>query len=132
MRATLLLGQQSSENSKIGVQKIAERLDIPKHYLAKILQQLSKHNIISSVKGPNGGFYLSEKNMEKSLMEVVQCIDGLDAMTTCILGLKECSDGNPCPMHEHITGSRKKILSVLRTSNIRQAVQDVTDNNYVI
>lgn len=132
IRATLLLGRESSDDAKMGVQQIADQLDLPKHYLAKILQQLSKHGIISSVKGPNGGFYLSKSNLEKPLIDIIKCIDGPESLSACILGLPTCSDVNPCPLHNQILFWRQNILTTLGTKSVEKAVHDVSINNYII
>ena len=62
IRAVLYLSVHSSEDQKLGAREIAEAIDVPKPYLAKILQQLSKHKLISSSKGTGGGFYLTERD----------------------------------------------------------------------
>ena len=99
IRAVLYLAVHASEGKKAGVKEIAAALDVPKYFLAKILQQLSRNNLISSTKGPSGGFYLSGQNLEATLKEVVECIDGPDVFNSCILGLPVCSSENPCPLH---------------------------------
>ena len=66
IRAVLYLAVHSSLQKRLGVTEIASELEIPKHFLAKILQQLAKENLISSTKGPSGGFFLSKKNRESN------------------------------------------------------------------
>ena len=65
IRAVLYLAVHASEGKKVGVKDIAAALDVPKYFLAKILQQLSRNNLISSTKGPSGGFFLSEKTAKR-------------------------------------------------------------------
>ena len=99
IRAVTWLAVHSSDADKRGVTEIAEALDVPRHFLAKILQQLSRENLISSTKGPGGGFYLSDEDKNGSLDEVVKCLEGQDVFSGCILGLPACSSENPCPLH---------------------------------
>lgn len=94
----LLLNQ---ENDKLSVIKLATELDIPQPYLSKIMQQLSKGDIISSTKGRGGGFYLSPQNMKRPLIDIVICIEGHNVFDKCVLGLNQCSDDNPCLLHTH-------------------------------
>jgi len=63
--STLFLAEHANENKKISVKVIAESIDVPSPFLAKLFQQLVKGKIISSTKGPNGGFYLTKKSEEK-------------------------------------------------------------------
>lgn len=121
IRAVLYLAVHASEGKKVGVKDIAAALDVPKYFLAKILQQLSRNNLISSAKGPSGGFYLSEKNLEASLKEVVECIDGSDVFNACILGLPVCSSKNPCPLHVQAFAYREGLHYQLK----HQAIGDL-------
>ncbi len=94
----LLLNQ---DQDKLSVIKLATELDIPQPYLSKIMQQLSKGNIISSTKGRGGGFYLSNENLKRPLIDIVICIEGYNVFDKCVLGLNKCSDENPCMLHAH-------------------------------
>jgi Rrf2 family protein len=118
IRAVLFLAVNAAGGKKVGVKEIAAELDVPKYFLAKILQQLSKNNLISSVKGPSGGFFLDEQNLEATLEEVIKCIDGPDVFTSCILGLPVCSSENPCPLHVQAYAYREGLHYQLRNQAI--------------
>ncbi|MDO9036919.1 MAG: Rrf2 family transcriptional regulator, partial [Lutibacter sp.] len=96
--STLYLAEHSNEERKISVKEIAENIDIPSPFLAKLFQQLVRGKIISSTKGPHGGFYLSEKNKQKNVLDIIDNIDGLNKLNGCFLGLNECDSNNPCPV----------------------------------
>ena len=100
IRAVLYLAIEGSAKRKLGVKEIAEALTIPRPFLAKLLQQLSREGLITSVKGPYGGFFLSEENLQNSIQDILYCLDGEDMFSHCVLGLKNCSSQNPCPLHE--------------------------------
>lgn len=125
LRAVLFLATQADSDHKIGVKEIAEALDVPKHFLAKILQQLSRYNLISSVKGPSGGFYLSEENQKASLRSVVECIDGPEVFSSCILGLPVCSSEHPCPLHTQAYIYREGLLKLIDGKTIEQLSKQV-------
>ncbi len=61
IRSMLYLVLHTDETKKIGVKKIAEDLDTPQPFLAKLLQQLTRSRLVSSTKGPNGGFFYPKK-----------------------------------------------------------------------
>ena len=73
IRAVLFLVVNGDENSRISPETIAETLEVPRHFLAKILQQLSKNGLVSSVKGPGGGFFLSPENRQQHVSENREC-----------------------------------------------------------
>ena len=64
IRAILYLAKNSDQQNKINVKSIAEDLESPQPFLAKLLRQLSSNKLVTSVKGPNGGFYLNKKNLD--------------------------------------------------------------------
>lgn len=129
IRATLFLALKTNEKVKVGVVEIARELNVPKHFLAKILQQLSKYNLISSVKGPNGGFYMSEENLESSLDKVIECIDGPEVFSSCILGLPVCSSENPCPLHVQAFAFREGLNYQLRHQSIIEVTRKIEKDN---
>ncbi len=113
IRAVIFLAENQASDKNTGVKEIADALHVPQQFLAKILQQLSRHNLISSVKGPNGGFYLGEDNAEVTLLDIVECMDGKSTLSTCILGLPNCTNEHPCPLHHHFYGSREGLKATL-------------------
>lgn len=121
LRAVLYLAAHTKEKRKIGVKEVAEALDVPGPFLAKLMQQMARAQIISSTKGPNGGFFMSEKNMASNLRQVVETIDGPDIFSACIMGLPACSSANPCPLHEKAIIYRHSLLDLLE----RQSIQDL-------
>jgi Rrf2 family protein len=129
IRSVLFLGKNSTESKKLSVDYISEKIDLPREFLAKILQQLTKHKLVESTKGRNGGFYLSEKNMNSSLLEVIKCFDGPDILSTCILGLEDCSDKRPCPYHNDFKQLRNNLKKTLAEETILQAIERIEKNN---
>ena len=64
IRALLYLAIHTDEATKIGVKKIADEIEVPQPFLSKLLRQLSTNKLISSTKGPGGGFFLDPVNKE--------------------------------------------------------------------
>lgn len=118
INAVLYLATESSEDRKIGVREIAGAIDVPPPFLAKLLQNLAKKQIISSSKGPKGGFYLTEGNRNLKLISVVEHIDGLSKFEDCVLGLKDCSSEKPCPIHFSIQPFKEMMFRELDDNTI--------------
>lgn len=132
IRAVLYLGVHSTMEKRLGVTEIAENLEVPKHFLAKILQQLAKGNLLSSTKGPSGGFYLNKKNRASNLKEIIEAIDGGHIFTGCILGLKECSSEKPCPLHFQAYGIREGLNYQLEYQTIDEIAEKIKRTNLTI
>jgi len=97
----------------IRAQEIAEAENLPAPFLAKLLQQLARSGVLVSVKGPKGGFGLARPPQEISLMEVVSAVDGEEGFKRCAVGLAECTDETPCPLHDTWKPLRLQILDYM-------------------
>jgi len=118
IRGVLYLAMYADKQNKLGSAAVSEKTNIPAPFLAKIFQKLSREKLIISVKGPSGGFYLSEQELDNSLLDVIECIDGLEAFTTCFLGLPNCSDKNPCSIHHIAAHWRDQLIAELKMKTI--------------
>jgi Rrf2 family protein len=105
IKSLILIKYQSSY---IGVEEISQRLDTPKNFTAKILQLLTKKGYIDSQKGRGGGFI--PKDYTRTIKTLIGDIDGEFRYDRCVLGLSDCSDSNPCPLHDYFKPIKTKIL----------------------
>ena len=119
------LAVNSSPEVRFGTKKIAEDLGFPEHYLGKVLQELARKNIISSLKGPNGGFCVDDDAMDISLLQIIESIDGLAFFSTCGLGLHECDDEKPCPIHKDYQIFRGDFYKMLSEKTIKEMKEDI-------
>lgn len=126
IRSILYLAIHKEENKRIGVKKIADELETPQPFLAKLLQELTRNGLVSSSKGPGGGFFLNDKNLENSVWDVIKCIDGTEKFVRCFMGLSSCGDENPCPVHFTVAPFKEKILTDFRDKTIKQFVNEIT------
>ena len=133
LRAVIYLAQKSSEDHKIGIAELADAIGSPQSFTAKILQNLTRHNaLISSSTGPGGGFYLTAKAKKKSLLSVVALLEEEDVIKGCVLGLKECSEINPCPLHSQYKHIRPQLVSMLENKTIQDMADEMRSSRVVI
>ena len=103
------------------LKEIAEETGSPIAFTAKILQQLAKNNIIKSIKGPFGGFEIEADKVDSiSLSHIVTAIDGNKIYVGCGLGLKKCSEKEPCPVHEKFKKIREELREMLENTSLRE------------
>lgn len=127
LKGVLYLAVNASKEQKILAKDIAEPINVPPSYIAKLLQELARHGIVSSVKGPRGGFYLDAENMETKLIRIVDVIDGEQRLRSCLLSIKECDHDNPCPLH-HVVGETKAgFIQNLEDTTIAELVTDIQE-----
>jgi len=133
LRAIIYLAQKSSVEQKIGITELADAIGSPKSFTAKILQKLTKDNkLISSTTGPSGGFFLTEQAKTKSLLHVLTLLEDEGIITGCILGLKECSSINPCPLHFQYQHIKPQLLDMLDHKSINDLAIEMKDPRVVI
>ncbi len=118
IRALLFIAQKTKDGSKIGIKEIAKGIDSPEHFIAKILQDLGRKGIVQSQKGPAGGFYLDQSSLDTTLADVVRTVDGDSIFSGCALGLKQCSEVKPCPLHDEFKKIRDDIFKMLQTAKL--------------
>jgi Rrf2 family transcriptional regulator, iron-sulfur cluster assembly transcription factor len=122
----LALCEKDEKKGKIGIKKISESLDIPAPFLAKILQILAKSKILSSSKGPNGGFTFNKLPGKTTLFDIVTIIDGKDIFDQCLLTLRPCNEENiPCPLHKKYTLIREETEKLFKEQDIESLANDI-------
>ena len=67
---------QNCEDGRVMAKKISEAYDLPTEYLLQVMQQLVRVGILTSKKGPNGGFGLAKPATEITLLEIIEAIEG--------------------------------------------------------
>lgn len=117
IRAVIYIVSKSQDGNKVGIKDICREIGAPEHFTAKILQNLSRIELISSTKGPNGGFY-AEAGKDIRLIDIVRAIDGNKLFTGCGLGFKECSESKPCPIHFEFKHTRDTLEKMLTTTSV--------------
>ena len=126
LKAVLYLADKTDESHKLMVKDLYLPTQVPKAYLAKILQAISKQNIISATKGPKGGYYLTKENKENyGKMHREFAIDGHQRIQSCVLGIEDCNPGHPCPLHEYVAPTRTALLNTLKRMTIGELALDL-------
>ena len=121
IRASIYIALQSLEGKRVNLKDIAKETGSPIAFTAKILQQLSKNNIIDSVKGATGGFEIVNKKINHiKLSEIVYAIDGDNVYMGCGLGLEKCNANKPCPVHNKFVAVREGLRHMLENTTLHE------------
>jgi len=109
---------------------IAHSLGVPPAYLAKILQDLSRSELLDSTRGRNGGFSLRAGAESASLLDIVFLLEGLRVKRECLLGLKECADEHACPIHRKWKGVKNDMFATLGSLTLGHLADTVRRGEY--
>ncbi len=125
LKIMIYLCTVQEEGKLAGLKDIANANGSPEAYTAKILQQLVRSGLLQSLRGPTGGFKVSNRPI--TLLEVVTAIDGEGLVRNCVLGLEECSSQHPCPVHDKFSAIRDHLKGVLSTTYLDDAKNGVIE-----
>jgi Rrf2 family protein len=121
IKAVLYIAFMSQKGERVRLKQIAREIDSPEAFTAKIMQNLSRSEIVKSIKGPTGGFEIDEEKRKNfNLKDIVEVIDGNSLYVKCGLGLSECNDEQPCPIHNNYKLIRNGLIEMHCNSTIEK------------
>jgi Rrf2 family transcriptional regulator, iron-sulfur cluster assembly transcription factor len=100
--------------------ELCEGTDLPRHFVAKIFQDLVRKGLLVSAKGRGGGFALARKPKDISLYEIVEAVDGTASLNACVVGMARCDDKQPCPQHDQWKPLRNELKEFLEKTNLER------------
>lgn len=128
IKAAVYITIRSQQEFRVGLNEIAREIDSPIAFTAKILQQLSRNQIIDSVKGPTGGYEISTKKAsEMTLSKIVSAIDGDKIYEGCGLGFPHCDENKPCSVHHQFKSIRTDLKQMLETTSLLDLSKEINN-----
>ena len=122
LRAMLYLARLEP-NQRAATSQIAEEMEIPPSFLAKIISQLSIAGLIHTSRGARGGVSLAREPEELNLLAVVEAIDGPISLNECVQDPEVCSFGDNCPIHEVWCEAKSELVRKLRESTFDKLLE---------
>jgi Rrf2 family protein len=132
IRSVIFIASRPDPKINTGLKQISDELRIPRPYLAKILQTLSRKKILHSSKGPHGGFYLLVPPGKLTLMDIIEAIDGGDFFDSCYVTGEKCSFDQPdkgvCILHDELRKEKNNLAKFFSSKTIGDLVSQVMQN----
>ena len=126
LRAVIYIAQHGTEERKLSLDEVSRAIDSPASFTAKILQVLTKNNqVISSMRGPNGGFYMTAKAKKLPAKVILQAMEEDEVLEKCVLGLAECSELKPCPMHTEYKIIKQQLINLFSKKTIQVLAEEI-------
>ena len=117
------------ERAALRADEIAEAIGAPRNYVAKTLNALVKAGIVSSARGPGGGFTLAESPRTLTVARIVDLFDRPRRTSMCLLGAAPCDPASPCTAHprwSQITAARREPLTTTTIADLLPASRTPT------
>lgn len=106
-------------------QQISDAVQVPKPYLSKVLQSLSKAGVVKSQAGIGGGMSLAVDPKKLSLLDIVNAVDPLNRIETCPLGLKTHGK-RLCPLHKRLDTAIEGLQAAFSSTTVWELMNDPT------
>lgn len=100
------------------LQDIATVGDLPRRFLAKIFQKLSRHGVARSHRGAVRGYSLSRPAAGITLREILEAIEGQDVFDRCAFWPARCSPRQPCTLHHRWLVIKPTLRRMLETTTL--------------
>ena len=118
------------KSGPVTMASISERQKISLSYLEQLFGKLRRSNIVESVRGPGGGYYLARPAEKISISEIIAAVDEPMDATKCG-GLGNCHDEHQCITHDLWTGLNVKIFEYLASVTLQQVVDSQAKANHI-
>lgn len=129
IKIMVFIKTKQSSGRHIGLKQIAEEIDSPAAFTAKILQKLVHSDLLESIRGPHGGFKINSKFGKIYLRDIVESIDGDALLSQCVLGFEECSKDSPCAVHYKFVHIRSDLKETLSETTIDEIAGNVSSGS---
>lgn len=116
MRALLYMAKK--KEASVPASELTDQLKIPRAFLRRILQILSKNKILKSQKGKGGGFVLSVSPDKIGIIDLMKIFQRKIEFSECIFKKEICPNIRTCPMRNKIKNIEGMIVAELKNINI--------------
>lgn len=117
LRAMVYL-TEAKRDSPHTINEISGQNNIPRHFLAKILKDLTRANLLIASKGARGGYLLARRPSEISLLEVIEATAGPMTLNLCVDGEDRCPESSSCELYPVWRKAARAIVTVFGTTKL--------------
>jgi Rrf2 family protein len=120
LRAVVYLADQKGART---TQQIAEVTKVPPAYLSKVMQSLTRTDLVRSQRGLHGGFVLARPAEELTIWDVVDAVEPVQRIRECPLKLS-AHQFRLCPLHKKLDDAMGQIEEAFRGTTIADVLSD--------
>jgi len=132
IRSLVYIFIRNQEGKRPGFKEISKKIDSPEQFTAKILQNLARAELISSMKGRGGGFFFDQPATLLTIFEVIRVMEGEKFFSKCGFGLKRCDGENPCPLHDDYSLVREGFFRLVNKETIQSLANKINEQKAVL
>lgn len=103
--------------------QIASATLVPRAYLSKVLQSLTKGGVVHSQRGQGGGMTLTKEPKELTILEVVNAVEPIQRIRTCPLGIST-HGARLCPLHRRVDNALALVEKAFGNTTLAEVLAD--------
>ena len=100
------------------IDEISEYSNVPRHFLAKILKDLTRANLLIAVKGAHGGYTLARPALDINLLQIIEAVVGPLALNLCLEGDDRCAESHTCGLYPVWRQASDAMTNVFEKANL--------------
>jgi Rrf2 family protein len=117
LRAVLVLARDRSKG-RLSAEEIARATGAPANYHAKTLNALAKSGVVTSARGPAGGFGLAMEPADLTIARIADAFPEPSRPAACLLGSRPCNPDDPCAAHHRWSAITRSIRDALTRTSV--------------
>ncbi len=107
---------------------IASAIKVPKEYMRKIFQMLTRGGLVAGRRGAGGGYRLARPAGELTLRQVVEAVEGSLPLYGCLHMRRHCEMALSCPVQKAFDAARQKMAEALQDTTIADLTKEIVEN----
>ncbi len=129
IQALTYLASQVEKREYITISEIAEAVNVPYHFLKKILALLAQSGLLISQRSARGGVTFARDPRQITLLDIIKELDGPALFTECILNLPGCGASQPCALHNSWAVERNRLELMFSSTSLADVASRLKERN---
>jgi Rrf2 family protein len=123
----IYLARAGSEKAVL-LSDIASAVKVPKEYMRKIFQMLTRGGLVAGRRGAGGGYRLARPPEELTLRQAVEAVEGSLPLYGCLHMRRHCELALTCPVQKAFESARQKMAEALQDTTIADLTREIVEN----
>lgn len=111
--------EDTEKTERFQAKDICAKAGIPEAFTRKVFQALVQGGFLAALRGPGGGYALTKKPEEITILDIIHAVDGEPSNEGCVMGLDQCSRETPCPLHDLWAATKEQLVKRLESRTLR-------------
>lgn len=108
----------------VSVRELVEELGVPRAFIRKLMQKLTRKKILCSYKGKNGGFELAKEPSKIKLINLMKIFQGKVVLDECMFKKRVCPNIKTCKLKKKLDRIERKVKEELKSIRLSSLLEE--------